>query len=49
MVRIDEDLAEPYRSRAENQDRSLSAEIRQALRRDLQRDVEDVEPTGRAA
>jgi hypothetical protein len=37
MVRIDEDQAEHYRARAEGEDRSLSAEIRQALRRDLQR------------
>ena len=37
-VRIDEVLVEPYRIRAEAQDRSLSAEVRQALRRDLARD-----------
>ena len=42
-VRIDEELVEPYRVRAESQDRSLSAEIRQALRRDRSRLVADLE------
>jgi hypothetical protein len=40
MVRIDKELAESYRIRAESEDRSLAAEIRQALRRDpLRRDL----------
>jgi hypothetical protein len=37
LVRIDEDQAESYRAEAETHDRSLSAEIRQALRRDRSR------------
>jgi hypothetical protein len=36
-IHLTGDLAESYRQRAESQDRSLSAEVRQALRRDLQR------------
>jgi uncharacterized protein (DUF4415 family) len=49
-LRIDEDLLEPFRARAESQDPTLSAEIRQALRRGLQREEhEDAEPARRSS
>jgi hypothetical protein len=37
-LRIPDDLLETVRQRAEAEDRSLSAEIRKALRRDLDRE-----------
>jgi predicted transcriptional regulator len=37
-LRIDEELLERYRVLAEHEDRSVSSTIRQALRRDLERE-----------
>ena len=37
-LRLERDLLDPYRERALSEDRSLSAEIRRALRRDLERE-----------
>ena len=46
-LRIYEDLLEPFRARAESQERTLRAEIRQAPRGDLERE-ETPEPKGAA-
>jgi predicted transcriptional regulator len=42
-LRIDEDLLSRYRKVAEDEDRSVSSTIRQALRRDLERPDPDHE------
>jgi predicted transcriptional regulator len=48
-LRIDEDLLERYRSLAEHEDRSVSSTIRQALRRDLDRESADAPEQPEAA